>query len=627
MNISYIINFFIFIPVVGLLISIFIKDKEGNEKIFARVLEACAGLSLLLSVGFITYWLFHGMEMINLKELTLYKTKNYEFVVDFFFDEITATYLLVGSMITFLVGKYSIYYMHREGGFKRFFTTVLLFFLGYNITIFSGNFETLFIGWEILGITSFLLIAFYRLRYLPVKNAVRVFGVYRIGDVGILMAMWASHHLWHENITFLKLNNYELVHEHLVGHTWVGVFISLMILIAAAAKSAQLPFSSWLSRAMEGPTPSSAIFYGSLSVHFGVFLLLRTYPFWESQTSIRILIGVLGLFTAIAAESIARVQSNIKSQIAYASVAQIGIMFIEIALGLKYLVLFHFAGNAFLRTYQLLVSPSTVSYLLRDQFYHYQPKKSSIEDNYSTKIKHALYYLSMKEFYLDVIINKVIFKNIKKLGDYLNLIGIKNILYSFIPFYVLSIYIRLNDTFIPKEIIAFFPFGFAFFGLLMVLRAFSERQQPRFAWILLFLNHFWIALAISFNEEFEWQEIGIYLSGVVVFGVFGYYLLSRLKKLEPNHFSLFQYYGHVKEHKALSFAFLISCLGLMGFPITYTFIGEDVIYSHIGVNEYYLAFFNASSYIIGGIALIRLYARLFLGNHVKTYHPTPLKTA
>lgn len=627
MNISYIINYFVFIPAIGFLISLLIKDKEGNEKIFARILEICAGLSLLLSLSFVGYWLFHGMETINLKELTLYKTSHYEFVIDFFFDEITATYLLVGSMITFLVGKYSVYYMHREEGFKRFFTTVLLFFLGYNITIFAGNFETLFIGWEILGITSFLLIAFYRERYLPVKNAVRVFGVYRIGDVGIIMAMWASHHLWHENITFLKLNNYDLVHEHLAGHTWVGVFISLMILIAAVAKSAQLPFSSWLSRAMEGPTPSSAIFYGSLSVHFGVFLLLRTFPFWESQISIRILIGVLGLSTAIVAESIARVQSNIKSQIAYASVAQIGIMFIEIAFGLKYLALFHFAGNAFLRTYQLLVSPSTVSYLLRDQFYHYQPKKSSIEDSYSSKIKHKLYYLSMKEFYLDIIINKLIFKNIKTLGGYLNKLSLNNILYTFIPFYVFSIYIRLNNTFIPKEIIAVFPFGFSFFGLLMVLRAFSERKQPRFAWILLFLNHFWVALAISFNEEFDWQEIGIYLSGVVVFGIIGYYLLTRLRKLEPNHFSLFQYYGHVKEHKTLSFAFLISCLGLMGFPITYTFIGEDVIYSHIGVNEYYLAFFNASSYIIGGIALVRIYARLFLGNHVKTYHPTPLKTA
>ena len=151
--------------------------------------------------------------------------------------------------------------------------------------------------------------------------------------------MWASHHLWHENISFMKLNNFELVHNHLLEHSIIGFFISIMILVAAAAKSAQLPFSSWLPRAMEGPTPSSAIFYGSLSVHLGVFLLLRTFSFWEHQISVRILIGILGLTTSIIASLIARVQSSIKSQIAYSSIAQIGIIFIEVALGWEDLAL------------------------------------------------------------------------------------------------------------------------------------------------------------------------------------------------------------------------------------------------------------------------------------------------
>ena len=171
--------------------------------------------------------------------------------------------MFVGSFLTFLVAIYSRVYLHRENGYKRFFNTILFFYVGYNIVIFSGNLETLFMGWEILGISSFLLIAFYRDRYLPVKNAVKVFSIYRIGDVGLILAMWMSHHLWHENITFLKLSNYELVSSQLQTHSLIGVFISLMILISAAAKSAQFPFSFWLPRAMEGPTPSSAIFYGA----------------------------------------------------------------------------------------------------------------------------------------------------------------------------------------------------------------------------------------------------------------------------------------------------------------------------------------------------------------------------
>jgi NADH-quinone oxidoreductase subunit L len=179
----------------------------------------------------------HGHPVLDEKDIVLFKSPGYEFFIDFYFDKITATYLFVGSFLTFLVALYSRLYLHREKGYERFFNTILFFYVGYNLVIFSGNLETLFIGWEILGISSFLLIAFYRERYLPVKNAVKVFSIYRIGDVGLILAMWASHHLWHENITFLKLGNYEVVHEHLQSHSLIGIFISLMILITAAAKS------------------------------------------------------------------------------------------------------------------------------------------------------------------------------------------------------------------------------------------------------------------------------------------------------------------------------------------------------------------------------------------------------
>ena len=131
----------------------------------------------------------------------------------------------------------------------------MFFYLGYNITIFAGNLETLFIGWEVLGICSFLLIAFYRERFLPVRNALKVYTVYRVGDVGLIMAMWMGHHLWHQNITFYDLSHDQLVHAELETHSLIGVFISLMLLITAAAKSAQLPFSSWLPRAMEESHP------------------------------------------------------------------------------------------------------------------------------------------------------------------------------------------------------------------------------------------------------------------------------------------------------------------------------------------------------------------------------------
>ena len=140
--------------------------------------------------------------------------------------------------------------------------------------------------------------------------------------------------------------------------------IPFLFLLAALVKSAQFPFSSMLPRAMEGPATSSAIFYGSLSVHMGVFLLLRTFPLWDNLLVFKVVVIIFGMITSLFATLIARVQSSVKTQIAYSSIAQIGIIFIEVALGFHTLAIFHFAGNAFLRTYQLLVSPAVLSYLI-----------------------------------------------------------------------------------------------------------------------------------------------------------------------------------------------------------------------------------------------------------------------
>jgi NADH-quinone oxidoreductase subunit L len=625
MELTPLIKIFLLVPATGFFISLFIPRK--NEMALSRVAFYTAGINMLLFLGFLGLWLLQKAPTLNLKEFVLYQNRNYVFFIDFFFDKVTAVYLFVGSLLTYLITIYSRYYLHRENGYKRFFNIILFFYLGYNITIFAGNFETLFIGWEILGISSFLLIAFYRDRYLPVRNAVKVFSIYRIGDVGILLAMWASHHLWHDNITFLKLNNYELVHDVISTHSSIGLFISLMLLLAAAAKSAQLPFSSWLPRAMEGPTPSSAIFYGSLSVHFGVFLLLRTYPFWEHQIIVRILIGVLGLTTALIGTSIARVQSSIKTQIAYSSIAQIGLIFIEISLGWGVVALIHFAGNAFLRTYQLLVSPSVVTYLIREQFYHYQPRQSSVEDSIPKKLEYSLYLLSLREWNLDTITNKLIFTPLKNLGKKLDFLTYRNMFYYVIPSFLFGIGLFVWEEKIPHEVHKFFPYLFSFVGLLMVLKSFSERKYPRLAWLLIIFNHLWIALAVSFNEHFAFHHTAIYLSGIIVAGAAGFYVLEKLKKAEPKFFDLNQYYGHAYEYPKMSTAFLICCLGLMGFPISASFIGEDLIFSHIHEDQFFLAFFNSLSFIMGGISLIRMYSRLYLGPHIKTYHETSLKSS
>jgi NADH-quinone oxidoreductase subunit L len=611
------LEFFVLIPLIGFLGSLFLpRHKEG---LIAKWAFISVAVHMISFQAFLVYWIMQGYEAINLKDIVLYKSEQYEFFLDFYFDKITAVYIFVGSLLTFMVAMYSGTYLHREVGYKRFFNTVLLFYLGYNLAVFSGNLETLFIGWEILGISSFLLIAFYRDRYLPVKNAVKVFSIYRVADVGLILAMWMSHHLWHESITFDELSNYDLIHSHLQEHTWVGVFISLMFLLSASAKSAQLPFSSWLPRAMEGPTPSSAIFYGSLSVHLGVFIMMRTYPIWEHQTSVRVLIGLMGFTTAVIATGIARVQSSVKSQIAYSSIAQIGLIFIEIAAGWGAIALVHFAGNAFLRTYQLLVSPSVVSYLIREQFYNFVPRIRSIEDSFPKRIQYTLYMLCVKEWNLDSIMYQYLWNPIKKIGQRFSFLTLSRVFALLVPIYLVGLFCTYNKQWVPDSVEHYLTIVFSLVGLICVLKSFTERQHARVSWLLVIMNHFWIALAISFNENFTFDEIHLYLIGVAIAGLVGFAALRRLRLIEGS-IDLDQFHGHSYKHPKIGMVFLLACLGATGFPITPTFIGEDLIFSHIHEDQWLLAFFTSLSFVVDGLAIIRIYARVFLGPHAKSVY-------
>lgn len=614
------IHFFLFIPVVGFLLSLLVREK--NEGTLSAVALATTGVNFLALIGFTGYWIASGAKPVNVRDMSIYRDEHFDFFLDFYFDYVTATFLFVGAAISLMVVIYSRYYMHKEAGFKRFFNTVLFFYLGYMIVVLAGNFETLFVGWEVLGISSFLLIAFYRLRYLPVKNAIKVFSIYRVGDVGILLAMWMSHHLWHENITFAKLLNYDLVHEHLAVHSGTGVFISLMILVAAMAKSAQLPFSAWLPRAMEGPTPSSAIFYGSLSVHIGAFLLLRTFPFWEHQTAVRWLIAAVGVSTAVVTTMTARVQSTIKGQIAYSSAAQIGIIFVEIAAGLHAVALVHFVGNAFLRMYHLLISPSVVAYLIREQFYNYTPPEARPAVARRHRIQDALYLMSLKEWHLEALIFRLLFNPLKQLRRPLGFLTIRTVAWVLAPLYLAGMLLAYADWAMPITVKHGLAIAAGVLAFAMVAKAYNERTSSRLAWLLIFFAHFFVDLAVTFNDHLNIKEATIYLSGIVVSGVLGYFVLHRVRAFSRHGVGLNQFHGLVTQHKVYAFVFLVACLGMAGFPITSAFFGEDLILTHIHEDQFVLATLVSITFIINGIAVIRIYARVFLGHSLRSYQRT-----
>ncbi len=263
-----------------------------------------------------------------------------------------------------LVGAFSNRYLHREPGYFRFYLMLALFGASVEVVLLSASLDNIFFGWELVGITSALLIAFFHERPAPVRHGFRAFVTYRVCDVGLLTAaVWLHHTGSTADLTPSSVTPWSglPVPTQAIDAT----IVALLLVWASIGKAAQLPLGGWLPRAMEGPTPSSAIFYGAISIHLGPFLLLRARPILDASPVAAGCVIAIGLMTAIHATFVGRTQSDIKSALAYASMTQVGLIFVEIGLGLNFLAVAHIVGHASLRSLEILRSPS----LLHD--YHH----------------------------------------------------------------------------------------------------------------------------------------------------------------------------------------------------------------------------------------------------------------
>lgn len=280
------------------------------------------------------------------------------FRFDFLVDAASLTFATLATGICGVVSAFSLRYLHREPGFHRYFVLFAAFTLGMTLVALAGSVEVLFAGWELLGLSSALLVGFFHDRRAPVVSALRVFAVYRVSDAAMLAAAVLIHH-WAGSGSLALLFSDDLGGEAALDAGRATV-IAVLLIAAVAGKSALLPFSGWLPRAMEGPTPSSAVYYGSLSIHAGCFLLLRAAPLFEHSITARILAGLAGVTTAVYATLTARVQVDVKSSLAYAALTQVGIIVTEIALGLYTLAFVHLVGHACFRLLQFLSAPNVL---------------------------------------------------------------------------------------------------------------------------------------------------------------------------------------------------------------------------------------------------------------------------
>jgi NADH:ubiquinone oxidoreductase subunit 5 (subunit L)/multisubunit Na+/H+ antiporter MnhA subunit len=197
-----------------------------------------------------------------------------------------------------------------------------------------------------------------------------------------------------------------------------ATIIAILLIVAVAGKSALLPFSSWLPRAMEGPTPSSAVYYGSLSIQAGCFLLLRAAPLLEHAPAARLLAGGLGAATAIFAALATRVQSDVKSSLAYAALTQVGIIVVEIAIGWYTLAFIHLAGHACFRLLQFLSAPNVLHDLhgMEDAMGDPSPAAGLLQVVTSDRMHRALFLVALERGFLDGLLDRAVVEPFTRLA-------------------------------------------------------------------------------------------------------------------------------------------------------------------------------------------------------------------
>jgi NAD(P)H-quinone oxidoreductase subunit 5 len=328
------------------------------EDVTSRAVQVAVVLGLTCAVAILVLMLATGARSVPIALGNWVVVPHYHFSVKFVFDRLSVPFVILSFVLCGTVGAFARRYMHREPGFDRFFQLYAVFLLGMIWTSLAGTIETLFAGWELVGLSSALLVAFFQERPMPVRNGLRVWVVYRVADAAFLLAAVVMHHATGEGDFAQMLGATPWPDGQSPLAPSLALVIGLMLLVAAAGKSALVPFSGWLPRAMEGPTPSSAVFYGALSVHLGAFLLLRVSPLLDASLALSAAVVALGLATALYAYVAGSAQTDIKSALAFASLVQVGLIVAEIGLGLRYIALVHILGHACLRTLQFLRAPT-----------------------------------------------------------------------------------------------------------------------------------------------------------------------------------------------------------------------------------------------------------------------------
>jgi NADH-quinone oxidoreductase subunit L len=282
-------------------------------------------------------------------------------------DPLSAVMILVVTGVGFLIHVYSIGYMYEDSGFYRFFAYMNLFMFMMLTLVLANNYLLMFVGWEGVGLCSYLLIGFYTDRKSAGDAAKKAFVVNRIGDFGFLIGMMAIL-TWFGSLNFTEVFDRVVLFAPSPEVSWgILSWIGLLLLIGAAGKSAQVPLYVWLPDAMEGPTPVSALIHAATMVTAGVYMVGRSSAIYSRSPDVMLIVASVGIFTALFAATIALFQRDIKKVLAYSTVSQLGYMFTALGVGAVAAGIFHLATHAFFKALLFLGAGSVIHALHHEQ--------------------------------------------------------------------------------------------------------------------------------------------------------------------------------------------------------------------------------------------------------------------
>ncbi len=275
-------------------------------------------------------------------------------------DQLTVVMLLVVTGVGWLIHIYSTGYMAHEGGYYRFFSYLNLFMFFMLILILAANYVLLFVGWEGVGLCSYLLVGFYFLRKSAADAGKKAFIVNRIGDFGFMLGMFLLFKTF-GTLDFVPLFAKAVpMPAESIGQYGTLTIACLLLFVGATGKSAQLPLYVWLPDAMEGPTPVSALIHAATMVTAGVYLVARSHVLFLHAPSAMVIVAIVGCATALFAATIGLVQTDIKKVLAYSTVSQLGYMFLGCGVGAFSAGVFHLMTHAFFKALLFLAAGSVI---------------------------------------------------------------------------------------------------------------------------------------------------------------------------------------------------------------------------------------------------------------------------